>query len=127
MAEKGISVLDTIAVRAGSDAHESLEMPIEVALIGESGIQGNVCDWPAFSEELLRAADPDLREVCMRRKAHVFAEHAKEVETAQTCNVAQPVQGRILEVVRLQVVNGPPNGRVAGIFQSNGELVFGMT
>ncbi len=76
-------VLNEIAVLTRSNPDDAFEMPGEVALIGKPRGVCNGSDGLALVKHSAGAADANLIQICMGRKAKFILEHPDQMERAE--------------------------------------------
>ena len=79
-------------IAAGSDAHDSAEVPREVALVGKARSQRQLRKRPAHPQHFFGAVDSDLRLVGVRRHARFLTKDTMQVERTQMSDASQMTQ-----------------------------------
>src|SRR4051794_15736668 len=84
--------MDSACVRARRRAHDAPEVSVQLALIAEPYAGRDLARSDARREQLLRAHDPQPREVGMRRQADLRSERAAQVELVSARMVGEIIE-----------------------------------
>jgi hypothetical protein len=91
-------------VLGGSDAKQAFEMPAEVALAGEAGLDGDLDGRNALSQEEFGAGNAELGLVDVRREADFSPENVVEVEGAEIGKLGEAGERDVFGIVFVQIV-----------------------
>src|SRR6478735_11851449 len=98
-------------VASGRHADDSLEVPREMTLVREARRVHDLRQWESVTDETTRLLDPDLLEVLVRWQAEHRAEHADQVEGAQSGFVGQLSNRDRARVFGFEQVSDAPERR----------------
>ena len=99
-------VEDTALVLAGSQAEAALEVTMQVALVGEAGLGGDLGDRAAGLEQSACGSDPVGELQRVRGKAGAVADEPDQTELADARRRSQLIQADVAPAVVAKVVQG---------------------